>query len=150
MNALKSLATAFAGLCIFSQVFASEFFVLPKNDRTGVYRNELQRIYEEPVFYASTSDVLVVLQTGRSQYLVRNGIDKKGWIEKQACVRAPRGARLIIDTAVINSDWEKTLGFFNIPGDTIISDDPIALDRSFKTEMLANIVKEELARSSMR
>lgn len=147
MRAIKGITIAIVMTCISSQVIASDFFVLPKKDNIGVYRNELRQVYEEPVFYVSIGDVLMVMQSDKDHYFVKNRIDEKGWIENQECVKAPRGARLTIDSAVINSDWANIKGFINVSVDPLMDDDLIALKRSFKAEILVNTDHEELARN---
>jgi hypothetical protein len=150
MNAVKAIGVAIVMICFSGQVLASDYFVLPKKDNIGVYRNELRKIYEEPVFLVSAGEVLMVIQSGKDHYFVKNSGDEKGWIEKQECVKAQRGASLTIDTAVINTDWDDIKTVINVAGDPIMDDDPLALDRSFKTEILVNTDQEELARSGVR
>lgn len=149
MNAVKAIAVAIVMMSGSANIFAAEFFVLPKNDNVGVYRNELRKMYEEPVFLVSTGDVLIVMQSGKDHYFVKNRGDEKGWIEKQECVKAPRGAQLIIDTAIINTDWTSS-GFIPIIVDPVADNEPIALDRSFKIELLVNLDNETLARQEVR
>ena len=145
MNRIICLAAAMVVAATSGQAFASEFFVLPKSDSAGVYRNEIRQIFETPFFRVSAHDRLVVIGTRAGRYLVKDGYGRQGWMAKELCIRVTRGAGFNFDSAVVNTSWEPQ-GYIWIPGPAKITDEQILLDRSFAVELRCNSDKEELAR----
>lgn len=147
MNGIKWLAAALAGVFASVQLFASEIFVLPRKDDIGVYANQIRHLSETPIFKVTTQDRLLVVETGKEHYLVKNSNGQTGWIEMQLCARAPRGTSFGFQPIGIYAALEGGARPMYIGGDPVLPDDgPILLKRSFASELRINSDRDEMCR----
>jgi hypothetical protein len=132
----------------FSALFAAERkYVQPTKDGTGVYKNEVRDVYEEPVFTVNTSDMLSVLEEKGRAYKVSGPNGQVGWVEKRLVVSVGKSKTFVFDNAEV-------IGYLDNPTPVYIIDtddpnaDPINLDRSFKDALKENVDKETVERQT--
>ena len=129
-------------------LFGAETVMLPTGDNVGVYKNEVRRLFESPLFTVSTNDRLLVIENKGDRCLVQDPEGRKGWVDTKLCVPAPRGSRLSgFNPAVVTADWGAH-GFGLVTGDSPSPDDTIVLSRSFSRELRVNMDQEEAQRAT--
>lgn len=120
--------------------------VMPIKDSIAVYQHETPRLLERPLFKASLEDRLLVVESGKDRYLVKNRDGREGWIEKKQCVVTSRGTSFGFDSLIIKTSWDDLQSFTWVPGDSPQDDGRLFIDRSFKGELQSNVDKEEMER----
>lgn len=132
----------------FSALFAAndaKKYVQPTKDGTGVYKNEIRDVYEEPIFTVNTSDMLGVVEDKGRSYKVQGPNGQVGWVEKRLVVSVGKSKTFVFDNAEV-------IGYLDNPTPVYIIDtddpnaDPINLDRSFKDALKENVDKETVER----
>ncbi len=142
------LSVLFVGLVFVlgSSVAAqkADKYVSPKKDGVGIYKNEVRKLYEEPVAKVGTEARLLVLKEGRNSYQVEFEGDK-GWVDKQNVVSVGKSKTFVFDNADV-------IGYLDNPTPVYIIDaddpnaNPITLDRSFKDALRENVDRETVER----
>jgi len=133
-------------LAIAVSAFAApEKFVQPTKDGTGVYKNEIREVYEEPLFTVGTQDRLQIIDSKARHHKVKSSSGQVGWIEKRLVVAVGKSKTFVFDNAEV-------IGYLDNPTPVYIIDiddpnaDPINLDRSFKDALRENVDKETVER----
>jgi hypothetical protein len=139
------LAVSAMLIAAFGVAQGTELFVIPKSDKVGVYKNEIRKVFETPLFRVSTNDRLTVITTHRDHYLVRDAEGRQGWIEKPSCIAVSKSKNITFDSAIVNASWG-LYGPTVIPGKPESPEEPLLLDRSFALEMRSNEDKESVER----
>jgi len=125
-------------------VAADRVVVLPINDSVAVYPHETPRLLERPLFKASLEDRLLVIESGKDRYLVKNREGREGWIEKTLCAQAPRGTSFGFDSLIIQGQYDDLKSFVWVGGDSPQDDGRLFIGRSFKSELRSNVDKDEM------
>jgi len=141
-----SLILAFA---VAALVYAepAKKYVTPTKDGTGVYKNEVRELYEQPSFTVGTNDRLLILDAKARSYKVQGPSGESGWIEKRLVVATGKSKTFVFDNAEV-------IGYLDNPTPVYIIDsddpnaDPINLDRSFKDALRENVDKETVERQA--
>ncbi|MBD3240727.1 MAG: hypothetical protein GF331_09100 [Chitinivibrionales bacterium] len=119
-------------------------YVSPKKDGVGIYKNEVRKLYEEPISKVGTEARLLVVKEGRNAYQVEFEGDK-GWVDKQSVVAVGKSKTFVFDNADV-------IGYLDNPTPVYIIDaddpnaNPITLDRSFKDALRENVDRETVER----
>jgi len=119
-------------------------YVSPKKADTGIYENEVRKLYEQPLLKATTDDRLLVLKETRNSYQVEFG-GKRGWVDKGTVVAVGKSKTFVFDNAEV-------IGYLDNPTPVYIIDaddpnaNPITLDRSFKDALRENVDRETVER----
>lgn len=134
-------------LAVTSVTFAADKFVTPNKDGTGVYKNEVREVYEEPLFTVGTTDRLQVIGSKSRHYQVKSPSGQIGWIEQRLVVATGKSKTFVFDNADV-------IGYLDNPTPIYIIDtddpnaDPINLNRSFKDALRENVDKETVERQA--
>jgi hypothetical protein len=149
MFAKKQVFAMLLAWCAMSIAASADTVVLVKRDNAGVYQNRIRKIFETPLFTVLTQDRLLVKETKGDRYLVRYREGREGWIEKSACVRAPRSATFTYDPVELTA-FHNGLNPIHIGAPSDQPDEMILLDSSFKEELRLNTDKESIERQVAR
>jgi len=128
-------------------VAAQEKYVSPKRDGVGLYKNEIRKLYEEPVVKLGPNDRLLVLDAKRYHFKVQHADGTVGWVEKQVVETTTRSKQYVFENADV-------YGYLDNPTPVYILDtddpnaNPINLDRSFKDALRENVDRETVERQS--
>ena len=139
----------FLAFALTSIIFAdaAKKYVTPTKDGTGIYKNEVRELYEQPAFTVGTNDRLLILETKSRDYKVQNASGEVGWVEKRLVVATGKSKTFVFDNADV-------IGYLDNPTPVYIIDtddpnaDPINLDRSFKDALRENVDKETVERQT--
>lgn len=140
-----SLLLTFAAFTTFSE--PAKKFVQPTKEGTGVYKNEIREVYEEPLFSVGPNDRLTILDSKSRHYKVQANNGQVGWVEKRLVVATGKSKTFVFDNAEV-------IGYLDNPTPVYIIDtddpnaDPINLDRSFKDALRENVDKETVERQA--
>ena len=150
MNTARWIELLLTPIFVVGTVFSAPagMVVLPKKDSVAVYQNEKGRLLETPLFMASLEDRLLVIETGKFRYLVKNREGLRGWIEKNECVVVQVGKRINFDSLMIQIRWDDLQSFIWVGGNPPQDDGRLFIDRSFKGELVSNINKDEIEREA--
>ena len=124
-------------------------YVQPKESNTGIYKNQIRQVYEQPVFKVGPDDRLLILDSKGDSYKVQNVDGQTGWVEKKLVVSIGKSKTFVFDNAEV-------VGYLDNPTPVYIldSDDPnaerIYLDRSFKDALRDNVDKETTERQATK
>jgi len=138
------LIVTFMIIGIFSCIFAQEKLVSAKST-TGVYENQIRKMYENPIIMITPSERLIVIATKGDFYQVKTNADVIGWVEKSKVISIGK-------SKIFKFDNTEVVGYLDNPTPVYIldSDNPdaerIYLDRSFKDALRDNIDKETVER----
>jgi hypothetical protein len=145
MKPLQGMVLTLASfLAVARPLAAAVQVVMPIKDSIAVYQHETPRLLERPLFKASLEDRLLVVESGKDRYLVKNRDGREGWIEKKQCVKAREGKTIRYDSVDIKTVLDNPQPLF-VGGDSPLPDDePIALHRSFSREVRSNVDKDEI------
>lgn len=148
MNTARWIVLLLTPIFIVGTVFSAPagMVVLPKKDSVAVYQNEIRRPLERPLFKASIEDRLLVMETGKYRYLVKNTEGLRGWIEKNECVAVQAGKRIDFDSLMIQIRWDDLQSFIWVGGTPGQDDGRIFIGRSFKGELVSNMDRDEAER----
>ncbi len=126
-------------------LMAADKYVTANKDGTGVYKNEMRELYEQPAFTVGTNDRLQILDSKGNFYKVKGANGQIGWVEKNLVVATGKSKTFVFDNAEV-------VGYLDNPTPVYIMDtddpnaDPINLDRSFKDALRENVDKETVER----
>jgi hypothetical protein len=141
-----SLILAFAiPVLVFAE--APQKYVTPTKDGTGVFKNEVRELYEQPLYTVGTNDRLLIIENRARSYKVQNPTGQVGWVEKRLVVATGKSKTFVFDNAEV-------IGYLDNPTPVYIIDtddpnaDPINLDRSFKDALRENVDKETVERQT--
>jgi hypothetical protein len=126
---------------------ADKVFVLPIKDSVAVYQHEIRHLVERPLFMATQEDRLLVIESGKGHYLVKNRDGREGWIEKSLCARAQQGKQINFDPIDISS-LATPIGPVYIGGSPTQIDDMIPITRSFNVELRSNVDRDEMEKKA--
>ena len=119
-------------------------YVSAKKVDTGIFENEVRKLYEQPILKVTTDDRLLVLKETRGSYQVEFG-GKRGWVDKGSVVAVGKSKTFVFDNAEV-------IGYLDNPTPVYIIDaddpnaNPITLDRSFKDALRENVDRETVER----
>ena len=119
--------------------------VMPVRDRVGVYRNELRKLFEAPLFTVGTADRLQVVATGKRHLKVMDRQSRAGWIDNGLCAATAGGRLYHFDPALVEQymDSKSLINILDADGP---EDVHIKLDRSFRDALSENVDRETIAR----
>lgn len=144
---MRSLIVAVAALFVTAGALGAaeaQKYVSAKKSDTGVFENEVRKLYEQPAFKVGPDERLSVLKETKNAYHVElNG--QRGWVDKQTVVAVGKSKTFVFDNADV-------IGYLDNPTPVYIIDaddpnaNPITLDRSFKDALRENIDRETVER----
>jgi hypothetical protein len=129
------------------QLFASqqqEKYVVPFDDHTRLYANQIRQIGERPILIVDRSDRLLVLEDADKFLKVSDANGNVGWVEK-------RLVKSIRVSKVMTFEDAAIMAYLDNPTPVYIldADNPskhIQLTRSFHAELFENIEREFIER----
>jgi hypothetical protein len=112
---------------------------------TGAYKNESHLQSENPFFYVNVNEQVQTLQSRGSQFKIQNKAQQVGWISNEKCNTIVPSKSLSFDFASVKGydDNPEVITLFGAQNDDVSE---IALNRSFRTEIMQNIDKETISR----
>ena len=126
-----------------------ERYVVPLEDKLGLYRSEVRALFEQPVCSEDRDARLLVIDQGRDHWKVRDRDGREGWVEKRLVVTVSASSVMTFDGAGVrqyldNPDW-----VWIIEGDEP-GQEPIRLDRTFAEALRDNVDQPTVERNAGR
>jgi hypothetical protein len=135
------------GLCAIGVRAGEQVYAIPLNNEVPVYGNELKRLYEKPLFFVSSSQRLLVIESGKNSIKIQDSTENKGWIEKRLVSLGKKKAAFQFEPVTIE-EWLGLPELISINDGQEQVQNRLVIDRSFADALRDNVDKETIMRQA--
>jgi hypothetical protein len=142
------IAICAVGLFLPAWVWAEKMtYAIPVENNVPVYKNQVRKLYEKPVFTMSQKSVYLVTESGKNSVKILDEEGVTGWVESGL-------VKVIVDDRSFVFQPADVHGWLDYPQLTAIIDgeeqrmNPLVLVRSFAESLRDNVDKETVSRQT--
>lgn len=120
-------------------------FVMPLKNDVPVYKNDIRKLNEKPLFKMNINDRYMIVATSTNHIKIKNNDGYNGWVEKRLIKKVKASSAHIFDSKLIETYVDNPTPII-IEGNKDFNDTLIIEGRSFAENIRENIDRETVER----